>query len=81
MDWLDLGSYFDTVDLIMITLITVVGGYFYWKYRSDVNDKPTTNGDLNTLTGSSVSSTQNVDTSFLGRMKSEDRQVQVLALF
>lgn len=71
-------SYFDIVDIIVIAIITIVGGYLFFKYRFDPNEKRSLQGNLgfsNDCLGPAQSSIQNIDTSFLSRMKSENRQV------
>ena len=77
MDWL-YGA-FDTWDLVMMTVISVIGAYMYFKYRSDSlkSDTPSQSQSLNT-SNSTSSSSQRPDKSFLGRMKSENRQILIL---
>lgn len=67
-------DYFDTLDLVVIVGIMAVGGYIYLKQRSDLAQKSTTSMHTST----SFATAPKTDRSFLGRMKSEDRQVLIL---
>lgn len=81
MEWL-YGA-FDKWDLVMLmTIISLVGAYMYSKYRTDYlkNNSISYNQSLNAST-SSTSSAFQADKSFLGRMKSENRQVNFLFKF
>lgn len=70
-------GYFDTMDLIVFAVITAVGCYFYFKYRLE-SSKSSSQAQLLSTSISSTQSTQKSDRSFLGRMKSEDRQILIL---
>lgn len=71
MEWLY--GYIDTMDVIVLTVIVIIAGYVFSNYRVDSNQESSSN----TANGSVVT-TQKADRSFLGRMKSEGRQVLVL---
>lgn len=73
MDWIFgwIASYFDTLDVIVMSVIAAVGTYMYFKYRSDTTTKYPTITPVNTSAYA-----QKTDRSFIGRMKSEDRQVR-----
>jgi NADPH-ferrihemoprotein reductase len=71
LEWLI--GLFDTTDMVVLTLIAVVGGYMYFKYYSEPTPKYAT---ITPVTA--VNYGQKTDRSFIGRMKSEDRQVLIL---
>jgi hypothetical protein len=72
MEWLY--GYLDTWDIVILTLIAIVAGYFYLNQRADNPPDSSSSGMAN---GSAVTA-QKADKSFLGRMKSENRQVLIL---
>ncbi|KAI1725259.1 FAD binding domain-containing protein [Ditylenchus destructor] len=67
-------DYFDTLDLVVIVGIMAVGGYIFVKQRSDLSQKSTSS----LQTSTSFSTAPKADRSFLGRMKSEARQILIL---
>ncbi|CAD5221670.1 unnamed protein product [Bursaphelenchus xylophilus] len=74
MDWIY--DYIDQTDLIVLSVLAVVGAYIYWNYYrtespQSLNFQPAASKSLNVQQ-------QKVDRSFLGRMKSENRQVLIL---
>jgi NADPH-ferrihemoprotein reductase len=71
MDWIF--NYVDTLDIIVLTAIAIVGGYFFSGYYLNKPEETSSN----TANGSAVVA-QKTDRSFLGRMKSENRQVLIL---
>jgi hypothetical protein len=76
MDWLVIPidyfiGMFDVVDLVVICLIAIFGIVYYYKSRSTLPKSVSTLGTITPNT--SISS--RTDRSFLGRMKSEERQV------
>lgn len=71
MDWLF--GYVDTLDIIVLTVIAIIAGYVFTNYRSE-NAQDSSSTAAN---GSAVMAPK-VDRSFLGRMKSENRQVLIL---
>lgn len=71
MNWIF--QYFDIWDIVILTAIAIAGGYYFLFYRSDNSqEKPSNTANGNTL------SAPKADRSFLGRMKSENRQVLIL---
>ncbi|KAI6241541.1 NADPH--cytochrome P450 reductase [Aphelenchoides fujianensis] len=69
MDWLY--AYVDTWDIIVLTVIALIAGYVFSNYRGDNSQ------DTSTSVASNVAQPK-TDRSFLGRMKSENRQVLIL---
>lgn len=74
MDWL-YGA-FDTWDLVMVTIISLVGAYIYFNYhRTDSSTSSSTNNQSISAFNAAASNVPRPDKSFLGRMKSENREV------
>ncbi|KAI6214883.1 NADPH--cytochrome P450 reductase [Aphelenchoides besseyi] len=70
MDWLY--EYVDTWDLIVLTVIAVIAGYVFSNYRNDNTQESSTSMSTSTAQANKT------DRSFLGRMKSENREVLIL---
>lgn len=66
-------GYVDGWDIIVLTVIAIIAGYFFSNFRTE-NSKENTSTTAN---GSAVLAPK-ADRSFLGRMKSENRQVLIL---
>lgn len=60
--------------MIVLTVIAIVAGYFFLNQRSESSQDSSSSSTAN---GSAVAA-QKTDRSFLGRMKSENRQVLIL---
>ncbi|KAI6201194.1 NADPH--cytochrome P450 reductase [Aphelenchoides besseyi] len=70
MDWLY--EYVDTWDLIVLTVIAVIAGYVFSNYRNDNTHESSASMSTSTAQANKT------DRSFLGRMKSENREVLIL---
>jgi NADPH-ferrihemoprotein reductase len=66
-------GYVDTLDVIVLTVIALIAGYFFSNYRSDHTQESSSN-----ISNGHVPTAQKTDRSFLGRMKSEHREVLIL---